>query len=79
MLTGPSNDEGQTWNRRERVMLAWDGDHSDIGYPVTVERADGKLLTVYYAVYGERDLGGSKGIAPKNAFTRVASCDLGSA
>ncbi len=70
-----SNDEGITWSRRERVMLAWDGDHGDIGYPVTVERADGKLLTVYYVVYGDPDYGGGKGIAPKNAFTRVVIWD----
>jgi hypothetical protein len=70
-----SNDEGKTWNRHERVMLAWDGDHADIGYPVTVERGDGKLVTIYYVVYGERDSFGTKGIAPKNAFTRVVIWD----
>jgi len=66
-----SKDEGKTWNRSERTMLAWDGDHADVGYPVTVQRADGKLVTIYYIVYGERDAEGVKGIAPKNAFTRV--------
>lgn len=66
-----SRDEGATWNRQERTMLAWDGDHADLGYPVTIQRADGRLVTVYYIVYGERDSEGIKGIAPKNAFTRV--------
>jgi hypothetical protein len=51
-------------------MLAWDGDHADLGYPVPNQRADGKLVTIYYIVYGERDSEGIKGIAPKNAFTR---------
>lgn len=66
-----SKDDGETWLRRERMMLAWDGDHADLGYPVTVQRADGKLVTVYYIVYGERDPEGVKGIAPNNAFTKA--------
>ena len=70
-----SSDEGASWSRKDRVMLTWDGDHSDIGYPVTVERSDGRLVTVYYVVYGERDSFGDKGIAPKNAFTKVVIWD----
>ena len=66
-----STDEGASWSKNDRVALAWDGDHSDIGYPVTIERPDGRLVTVYYVVYGERDSFGDKGIAPKNAFTKV--------
>lgn len=66
-----SRDEGGTWARAERVMLAWDGDHSDLGYPVTVERPDGKLVTLYYIVYGEADSEGTKGIAPDNAYTKA--------
>ena len=30
-----------TWDQRNRILLAWDGDHGDLGYPVTVERPDG--------------------------------------
>ncbi len=70
-----SADEGATWLKNDRVALAWDGDHSDIGYPVTIERSDGRLVTVYYVVYGERDSFGDKGIAPKNAFTKVVIWD----
>ncbi|MBM3804062.1 MAG: hypothetical protein FJW26_17320 [Acidimicrobiia bacterium] len=70
-----SRDEGKTWSEADRVMLAWDGDHSDLGYPVTVSRADGRLVSIYYIVYGERDSDGSKGIAPKNAYTRVVVWD----
>jgi Neuraminidase (sialidase) len=70
-----SRDEGKTWNRKDRVVLAWDGDHGDLGYPVTVQRPDGKLVTVYYVVYGERDSEGLKGIAPGNAFTKLVLWD----
>jgi Neuraminidase (sialidase) len=66
-----SRDDGETWERAARVVLAFDGDHSDVGYPVTIERTDGKLVTVYYIVYGERDSEGIKGVAPKNAFTKA--------
>jgi hypothetical protein len=41
-----SSDEGQTWSP-ERV-LRHDGDSWDIGYPRTCQRADGKVVTIYY-------------------------------
>jgi hypothetical protein len=41
-----SKDEGRGWGE-ERVLRADAGDH-DIGYPRTVQRADGRLVTVYY-------------------------------
>lgn len=49
-----SKDNGATWGAN-RVMLAWDGDHSDLGYAVTVQRNDGKLVTAYYIVYGHQE------------------------
>ena len=70
-----SRDDGATWERSTRVVLAWDGDHSDLGYPVTIQRRDGRLVTIYYIVYGERDPEGLKGIAPRNAFTKVVIWD----
>jgi len=70
-----SLDEGKSWDRRRRVVLAWDGDHGDLGYPVTVQRSDGRLATIYYVVYGERDPEGIKGIAPGNAFTKLVLWD----
>lgn len=70
-----SRDEGITWERDSRVVLAFDGDHSDLGYPVTVQRRDGRLVTVYYIVYGERDPEGTKGIAPRNAYTKALIWD----
>ena len=71
-----SRDDGATWDRGQRFLLAWDGDHSDLGYPVSVERPDGRLVTVYYIAYGKRDPEGIKGIAPKNAFTKAVIWSL---
>jgi hypothetical protein len=42
-----SSDGGASWGAAERVLRADAGDH-DIGYPRTVQRADGRLVTVYY-------------------------------
>ncbi|MCZ2157358.1 MAG: glycoside hydrolase [Bryobacterales bacterium] len=41
-----SNDEGQTWGKE--IVLRQDGGNRDLGYPRTVQRPDGKLVTVYY-------------------------------
>jgi hypothetical protein len=41
-----SDDEGKTWG--EEIVLRDDGGEWDLGYPRTVQRADGKLVTVYY-------------------------------
>lgn len=41
-----SDDDGQTWG--EEIVLRHDGVSWDIGYPRTVQRADGKCLTIYY-------------------------------
>jgi Neuraminidase (sialidase) len=41
-----SEDQGQTWG--EEIILRNDGDSWDIGYPRTIQRADGKIVTVYY-------------------------------
>ena len=45
-----SPDEGATWS--DEIVLRDDGGMTDLGYPRTVLRADGKLLTVYYYNYG---------------------------
>lgn len=50
-----SADGGLTWSA-ERVLRA-DGGNRDLGYPRTVQRADGRFVTVYYfndAPEGER-------------------------
>jgi hypothetical protein len=41
-----SDDSGRTWNRE--VILRDDGGGRDLGYPRTVQRSDGKVVTVYY-------------------------------
>ena len=41
-----SSDEGQTWS--EEIILRDDGREWDLGYPRTVQRMDGNLMTIYY-------------------------------
>ena len=41
-----SADEGLTWG--DDIILRADGGNHDIGYPRTVQRQDGTLVTVYY-------------------------------
>lgn len=41
-----SSDEGATWS--EPMIISGDGTSGDLGYPSTVELADGTLLTVWY-------------------------------
>lgn len=41
-----SNDNGQTWS--PEILLRTDGGCRDLGYPRTVQRPDGKIVTVYY-------------------------------
>lgn len=47
-----SFDEGETWS--EEYILSY-SKSNDIGYPSTVELADGSLLTVFYQHYGDDD------------------------
>jgi len=48
-----SDDGGQTWNTDREVLLAGDGiEHGDLGYPSTVQLADGHLVTVLYYASG---------------------------
>jgi hypothetical protein len=41
-----SGDQGRTWG--PEIMLRTDGATWDLGYPRTVQRADGKIVTIYY-------------------------------
>lgn len=41
-----SGDEGRTWS--DEIILRDDGASWDLGYPRTVQRPDGKIVTVYY-------------------------------
>jgi len=50
-----SNDDGVSWS--EEIILRADGGGPDLGYPRTVQRSDGKILTIYYfndQIDGER-------------------------
>jgi len=53
-----STDEGKTWG--PEIILRDDGGNWDLGYPRTIQRPDGKLVTVYYyntAANAERFIG----------------------
>jgi len=41
-----SSDNGETWG--QEIILRDNGGNHDIGYPRTVQRTDGKMVTVYY-------------------------------
>jgi hypothetical protein len=41
-----SNDEGKTWG--EELWLRQGAGNYDLGYPRTVQRQDGKIVTAYY-------------------------------
>lgn len=41
-----SSDEGKTWS--DEIVLRDDGKGWDLGYPRTIQRADGKIVTAYY-------------------------------
>ncbi|NLX98837.1 MAG: exo-alpha-sialidase [Rhodopirellula sp.] len=43
-----SNDHGRTWS--EAMILSGDGPGGDLGYPSTVQRDDGALVSVWYEV-----------------------------
>ncbi|GLQ11588.1 hypothetical protein GCM10007913_35200 [Devosia yakushimensis] len=55
-----SSDNGVSWG--DEIVLRDDGGMSDLGYPRSVVRDDGKVLTVYYYNYGmdrDRFIGGT--------------------
>jgi sialidase-1 len=56
-----SNDQGETWDIGREVVLRDDGEHMDLGYPASIERKDGSILSTYY-FHGDdciRFIGGS--------------------
>lgn len=60
-----SGDNGRTWS--DAIVVSGDGKGGDLGYPSTVELADGTLLTVWYEAMKE----------PKLAVLRQARWRLG--
>lgn len=43
-----SRDEGETWDVQTEVAIRSDFTNMDIGYPESIQLADGRILTVYY-------------------------------
>jgi predicted neuraminidase len=60
-----STDNGKSWS--DELIISGDGKGGDLGYPSTVELADGTLLTVWYETMKE----------PKLAVLRQARWKLG--
>ena len=54
-----SSDNGRTWS--EPIILREDGGNWDIGYPRSVQRPDGKVVTIYY--YWDEETGPERYIA----------------
>lgn len=53
-----SADGGQTWDSEHEVLLAGDGVHNaDLGYPSTVQLADGTIVTALYYASGSETSG----------------------
>ena len=50
VLAKLSNDEGTSWSPPIRLART---NESDCGYPATVQRSDGRLVTAYYAKSGD--------------------------
>jgi len=47
-----SSDNGKTWS--DEIILRSDGLNWDMGYTRTIERSDGKLVTIYYFATAEK-------------------------
>ena len=43
-----SNDDGKTWDESNRILLTADSG-ADHGYPSSIQREDGTIVTVYYS------------------------------
>jgi hypothetical protein len=46
MFARLSRDEGESWG--EPIVLRDDGGGRDLGYPRSVQRPDGRVVTIYY-------------------------------
>lgn len=49
-----SSDEGKTWDVEQTITLKENCLFWDMGYPVSAQRADGKIISVYYWVDNEK-------------------------
>lgn len=50
-----SKDGGKTWDMEHEMVLQNNGINVDLGYPVSIERDNGEVLTVYYMHNKEHD------------------------
>jgi hypothetical protein len=48
-----SRDGGKTWDMKNEMILRDDGLSPDLGYPVSMELEDGRVMTVYYHITRE--------------------------
>lgn len=48
-----SEDDGETWNLREEIIIRCDGHCRDLGYPSSVELTPGEVFTAYYFHIGD--------------------------
>jgi hypothetical protein len=50
-----SHDNGKTWHAKSEILLAGDGIlNGDLGYPSTVQLADGHIVTLLYFASGSQ-------------------------
>ena len=54
-----SHDEGETWDIQNELILRADGIDADLGYPTSVQLADGTIFTVWYMGEAVADMGGT--------------------
>ena len=56
-----SEDQGETWDMDNEVVIRDDGLHMDLGYPSSIQKKDGRILSTYYhhSEDGIRFIGGS--------------------
>ena len=43
-----SSDDGETWDIDNEIIIRGDGLHRDLGYPASIQRQDGSILSIYY-------------------------------
>ena len=48
-----SRDGGKTWDTAKEMILRDNGLNGDLGYPVSIELEDGRVMTVYYHITRE--------------------------
>jgi hypothetical protein len=65
-----SRDGGRSWDN-QRIMLVGNAHNPDCGYPKSVQRPDGRIVTMYYGLDGDIDYTGVKSNAPAEAYARV--------